>query len=113
MANINNGILINYIRLSLILGVVSAISILLITYIEIELSVLTGICVFGVLLFSIPGYLILPGIIYDEFKTGMVFTLDQMFYFAFMILVITQVPAQDRTYNLLPDRRYPQCGCCI
>lgn len=81
-------ILINYIRISLILGVLSAVAISIIVYFEIDISVVVGICIFGILFLSIPGYLILPGLIHDDFKTGMVFTIDQMVYFAFVIFTL-------------------------
>ena len=86
-------ILINYIRVSLILGILSAIAIFIMVVFEIDISVPTGIFIFGILFLSLPGYLILPGLIYEDFKTGMVFTIDQMVYFVFVFLTLGIGPA--------------------
>jgi hypothetical protein len=56
--------------------------------IELNISIFTGISIFAFLLSAIPGYLILPGILYKTFRTGMTFTKDQMIYYAFTIITL-------------------------
>ncbi|MCP3932343.1 MAG: hypothetical protein GY705_25000 [Bacteroidetes bacterium] len=85
--------LINYIRISLITGVLSAISISLIIFLQINISVTVGIIIFGLLIISVPGFLILPGLIYEDFKTGMTFTIDQIAYYAFVLITLGIGPA--------------------
>ncbi len=80
--------LIYYIRISLISGTLSAISISLIIFLQINISVTVGIIIFGLIVLSVPGFLILPGLIYDDFKTGMTFTFDQMAYYAFVLFTL-------------------------
>jgi len=86
-------ILINYIRVSLILGVLSAFSIFIIYLFKISIPNIVGIIISGILFVSLPGYLILPGLIYNDFRTGMVFTSDQMLYYAFVVLTLGIGPA--------------------
>ena len=86
-------LLIYYLRYSLIFGSLSAIAIFSIVIFESNISFFTGILVFAVLLSAIPGYLILPGILYRTFLTGMTFTEDQMIYYTFTILTLGIGPA--------------------
>ena len=85
--------LIYYFRYSLIFGMLSAILIFVITVFELNISIPVGIVVFAILFSAIPGYLILPGIVYKNFRTGMVLTVDQMIYYAFTILTLGIGPA--------------------
>ncbi len=85
--------LINYIRMSMIIGTLSSISIFLIIFLQINISLTAGIIIFGLLFLSVPGFLILPGLIYEDFKTGMTFTIDQMVYYAFVVFTLGIGPA--------------------
>ena len=58
-----------------------------------KMKLLAGILVFAILLSTIPGYLILPGILYRTFLTGMVFTEDQIIFYAFTIITLGIGPA--------------------
>ena len=83
-----------YIRVSLITGIISAISLVVIKFFELIISVPLGIFLFVMLLSSIPGYLILPGIIYKgDFETGLVFTMDQMIYYSFAFVTLGVGPS--------------------
>lgn len=86
-------LLIYYLRYSLIFGSSSAVTIFLIYIFRFNISTLAGILVFAFLLSAIPGYLILPGILYKTFLTGMTFTIDQMIYYTFTIITLGIGPA--------------------
>ena len=86
-------LIIYYFRYSLVTGVLSAILLLLIIIFELHISTLVGTMLIALLISAIPGYLILPGLLYDNFKTGMVFTLDQMIYYGFTVLTLGIGPA--------------------
>jgi hypothetical protein len=86
-------ILINYIRISLISGVLSSVSLLLIYLFKTEISTLIGTILVGILMVSVPAFFILPGLIYKDFKTGWTFTMDQMVYYAFALFTLGIGPA--------------------
>jgi len=97
--------LIFYFRYSLIFGVISAIALFFIVYFELNITNALGIVVVLLFLSSIPGYLILPGLLYEDFKTGMVFTVDQMIYYCFTILTLGIGPAVIYFYKYDPVLR--------
>ena len=91
--NKKDRLLIYYLRYSLIAGSSSAITVSIVVIFGLNISTFTGILIFAILLSSIPGYLILPGILYRTFLTGWTFTADQMIYYTFIVLTLGLGPA--------------------
>ena len=103
--NKDDRFLIFYFRYALIFGVISAIALFLIVYFEMNITNLVGIVVVLMFLSAIPGYLILPGLLYEDFQTGMVFTVDQMLYYGFTILTLGIGPTVIYFYKYDPVLR--------
>ena len=85
--------LIFYLRYSLIVGPLSAIAFLLISIFGANIHISALSTALLALLSAIPGYLILPGLLYEDFKAGMTFTVDQMVYYIFTMITMGIGPA--------------------
>ena len=80
--------LIFYLRYSLIIGPLSATAFLLISIFGANIHISALSTALLALLSAVPGYLILPGLLYEDFKAGMTFTVDQMVYYIFAMITL-------------------------
>jgi len=85
-----------YLRLSLIIGIATGISISLCYFLYKDKPLLVDVVHLLLLLFAVPGYLILPGIIYKPFirdKKLPLVPIEQILFFAITVISLGIIPS--------------------